>query len=195
MDLLIDNPSTFGKLNCTLVFSVGKQHLKTIYEDIVRIFKPNNEDFSTFDLQDFEMNDFDISKPFEDDESIRKVIFTKGINKIIFEYYKGKYTIQHLPSFDDNGICEGLEIIKKYCCEFDNTTIVCGFELSLDIDDYPESLTSLIKDDSLHPLIIFTSVESNRFTMTTHDSISDNVSTSKKDRMGKYVELLDLPVI
>ena len=195
MDSLINNPYTFGKLNCTLVFNLGKQELKAIYEEIVELFEPESEEFSAFDLQDFEMNDFEISKPFEDDQLIRKVIFTKGNNKIILEYYSDKYAIGHLVGLDDNETYEGWEVIKKYACEFKNIALVCGYELSLDVDEYPQSLNKLIDDDSLHPLMICYSTESNRFLITVHDSISDSLSSSKKDRIRKYIELLNLPMV
>jgi len=188
MDKFYNMPISFGKFNCVLFFESSQSRLPAIYADIINFFKPNQIEMSSFDLEKFEMSDFDVSLPFQDDNLIRKVIFVGNKEEIILEYYKGKYVIEHLHQGADE---KGALILKKYIHEISHCVITLGFELSINIDSFFESLENSKNDASIHPIVV---IEKNQYESERKDYASDNdeLSVQKLRFITDYLQKIDL---
>ena len=180
----------FGKLNCVMYLKLENFYLQKIYNRIIDLYKPYDIDYSLFNLENCGLGKFDISIPFIDDNSIRKIIFSKNNESIILEYYKGKFIIEHLTNPQNQSFGEGIEMMRNLLNIQENIIIVLGFELSVDIDDFTSSLNATKVDTSLHPVIVLSKTEKKEFNIDKYVSINDTVNSKKLEFMFKYVDLL-----
>lgn len=155
METILNNSSSFGKLNAILFFKASQIYFEIIYKDILSLFQPTEINSSLFDLKNMEMKEIDISVPqIQPQNSIMKIIFSKKMERIILECYNGCFIIEHLFKSDDIHSVSGYSVIEKYHNQNSNSILVIGYELSINIDHYEESLKENITDISLHPIVV-----------------------------------------
>ena len=78
------------------------------------------------------MKEIDISIPqIYSQNSIIKIIFSRKMEKIILECYRGNIIIEHLLKTEDIKIVNGYSIIEKYYNQNNNSILVIGYELSI----------------------------------------------------------------
>lgn len=177
-------PVHFGNLNCVLFFREALSHLPAIYDDVTKTFLPDEIVASRFDLTELEMKDFDISNVIEVDNSIGKIIFHRSDEQIIVDYFQNQIFIEHLFRVDKVKTLNGSLIISKYFKAQRNCVGILGFELSIQINSFIQSLTDNAADKSLHPIIVF---EKSDDSLVRKEYVSDD-SLITKQKMGMLKE-------
>jgi|SRR5690606_4842722 len=143
-----------GKFNCILSFEEKSIRFFEFYKLIETSFEANEINSSLLNLDNFEMSNFQINDNFENDNCIRKVIFNDSFEQIILEYYKNRYMITSLFYAKETSGNFGINVLKKFYNRLEIVTIISGYELSVDITDFKNSLTSLENDRSQYPVSI-----------------------------------------
>lgn len=161
MDFLLNNPTTWGKFNCLFfVEDVNTSMLKNIHNEIAAEFNPEKIIESSFDLKTKVFSDsinyVDISKH----NVINKFIFLKENQEIILESFEQKLVIEYLFSPKHRSLINSLFLFRSPIKIFKKFTMVMGFELSIKINDFEESLNKSLSDRSFHPLLILKNNES-----------------------------------
>ena len=176
------NLFTNDNFTAVLFFKGEKNDLISLYKELKQVFNPTETILSILDLNTFDFNDFDIDSPFEDDETIRKIIFHKGEQQLTLEYYRGQFLVEHLLRAD---IKEGYHVIKSLFHKCDETAIlILGFELSLDISSFSESMEETKHDKSLHPITVIEKASNGSLEKNVITVISD--SDWSKERIKFY---------
>lgn len=190
IEFISNNSASFGKLNAILFFKASEIYFKIIYKDLLSLFQPTEIDGSLFDLKSMEMKEIDTSgNQIHSQNSITKIIFSKKTEKIILEYYNENFIIEHIFKSDDIKIVTGCSIIKKYHNQNNNSTLIIGYELSIDVNSFEESLKESIIDNSLHPIFIIKNIDKQ---FGTYSYISDNsmVNDQKLKLIHEYIKII-----
>ena len=192
MESILNNSSSFGKLNAILFFKASQIYFEIIYKDILSLFQPTEINSSLFDLKNMEMKEIDISVPqIQSQNSIMKIIFSKKIEKIILECYNGHFIIEHLFKSDEIHNVSGYSVIEKYHNQNSNSILVIGYELSINIDHYEESLKENITDISLHPIFVAKNI-GGKFEINEYISNNSTVNEQKIKSIREYLKAINI---
>lgn len=188
MNTIVNDPSSFGKLNAILYFKDIGLHCQLIYNDIIRLFEPNEIHHSLFHLDKIKMIDINISELANQyNNGIIRIIFIKQNEEIILECYKEHFIIEHLISPSYLQKTNGISLINKFKKEKANSVLVVGYELSINIDDFESSLKENIYDSSLHPIIVLKN--NNYHDFKKYISNNNEISKLKMEVIKQYIDL------
>ena len=154
IEFISNDSISFGKFNAILFFRDVQSYLQIVCDDIVNLFKPDEINWSLFDLDNLEMKEIGGYPSSQASNSIIRAIFGKEAETIIVEYYNGQFIIENLCRYDNVQAIEGSSVISKYLREKMNSSLIIGYELSIHISSYSSSLEENSKDTSLHPIVV-----------------------------------------
>lgn len=195
IESILNNSASFGKLNAILFFNASQTHFDIIYKDLLSLFQPVEINSSIFDLKNMEMKEIDISIPqIYSQNSIIKIIFSRKMEKIILECYRGNIIIEHLLKTEDIKIVNGYSIIEKYYNQNNNSILVIGYELSINIDSYEESLKEHITDNSLYPIFVAKNING-QFELNGYTSDNSKVNKQKVKHIQEYLKATKLKLM
>jgi hypothetical protein len=83
-----------------------------------------------------------------------QAILIKKRERIILEYYKGQFIIEHVFRPNDIELVSGYSLIDKYRQEKSGYILTIGFELSIHLSSYDLTLQESLSDASLHPILL-----------------------------------------
>ncbi|MBL7915572.1 MAG: hypothetical protein JNL49_11060 [Bacteroidia bacterium] len=192
-DFITHDLASFGNLNTLLYFKVTNSYFEKIYCDLLRCFKAIDINYSLFDLDVFEMRAIEpaLALSHQNSNSILRIIFHNEKESMHLEYFKGHVIVEHLVRPMNIQLMKGAAIIKKYRNAVKkNAILVLGFELSILINDFENSLESNLSDISLHPIIVISVSDNRRILLEEYDAVNSKVNEIKKEIMHGYLKLL-----
>lgn len=169
--------SSFGKFNAILFFKSDSRDFQIIYSDLVDTFRSTEIKKSFFDLDSQKMRVMDSIDPFNARNCIVQVIFKDESEEIILEYFNSQFIIENLFHSENLKTSKGYERLKKYLTTKEDATLILGYELSIAIDSFDESLQNIIDDVSCHPVAVI-KIHSGR--LERKEYVSDPSEISKK---------------
>jgi hypothetical protein len=179
-----------GNFNCILSFKDGYLQINELYENIEKMFVPDEIFTSKFDLKKMEIDEFTFTQSSSfDDDSIKKAIFETSYEKMILEFYKSQVVIEHLfkpgnIEFVKDGASSIINSLMKI---LDDYTLIVGYELSIYSNSFSKSLSDNLKDISMHPIIV---IEKLGNKLESREYISDNstITIEKLSLMNYYLK-------
>jgi hypothetical protein len=188
LETILNNSSSFGKFNAILFFK-NRQLSGAITSDVRNLFMPDEVHESFFDLDNSEILDSHIH---ESTNVIRKDIFVKTKENLILECYKDNFIIEHLFNFQGVSNLTGHAIIRKYFESELDSKLILGFELSIDIENFSNSLKRNINEISFYPILVVDKTNDNILIFKEHFFDKDEIYHAKIKSIREYLECLQL---
>lgn len=192
IESIISRLTTFGKLNAILHFNSEKVNCEIIYKDVISLFNPDEIKCSLFDLDKKDVKFIEsFPSKVSNENIIIRVQFIKEGEQVFFECYKNCFIVEHLLAVDNISDAEGNFILNKYYREQNNSILVLGFELSVNIDSFESSLLANVSDESLLPILVVRN-KNRRYLVEEFVQETNRVTERRVGVLRDYLRLLQL---
>lgn len=153
----------FGNLDIISFFN--SKNFIEIYESFKDYSKYQDILFSSFDLNSLEIgfyNNFNEMLKKNENNLVLKTSFIYETEQIILEFFKNQLLINYSSKLYIKENSDTIKLIKNYIKQNEAITVI-GFELSLNPNQFNNSLESHINDKSTYPIIILKNNEVKTF--------------------------------
>lgn len=179
----------YGNFTANLFFKISHDEFSSIYKEVIDDFIPNEITLSSFDIHtntiQFNQN---IQATLLDKNIITKTILIRDTESIIIDYHQEHCIVQHNFNAKHRLKITGHNIINHYYNSISDVTLILGFELSLDVNLFTESLNDDIK--SLIPIIKIE--KSNQKHDVSKFNFNTNTLTQEEEIINSYMDLIKL---
>lgn len=153
-----------GNLEAVLFFNKKDEAILNVIQKIEE-YKYDEKHYTGIDSYNYDILFFDNQDELinSTNEFVKKIIYQKPTESIIIESKNDDILLSHFFRYDWYNLQTTgfVNILNFYFSKITDITLVIGFELSINIVDFDETLKETILDTSQHPIYVVTKKEGN----------------------------------
>ena len=151
-----------GNLEAVLFFNKKDEAILNVIQKIEE-YKYDEKHYTGIDSYNYDILFFDNQDELinSTNEFVKKIIYQKPTESIIIESKNDDILLSHFFRYDWYNLQTTgfVNILNFYFSKITDITLVIGFELSINIVDFDETLKETILDTSQHPIYVVTKKE------------------------------------